>query len=66
MGLQRIMLGVTDIGAGMTSGTAGVCGFGVTVIAGATGGAVAVVQTWWLQAVAQKCEVWQEPVVWLL
>ena len=31
------MLGVADVGActGVTSGTAGVCGFGVAVIAGA-------------------------------
>ena len=28
--------------------------------------AVAVVQAWQVQAVVQKCEVWQEPVVWLL
>ena len=34
------MLGVADIGTGtgVTLGIAGVCGFGVTVIAGATGG----------------------------
>ena len=39
-GCTGAMLGVTDIGAGMgaTSGTAGVCGFGVTSIAGAAGG----------------------------
>ena len=38
-GLHRAMLGVADIGAGTgaTSGTAGVCGFGVTGIAGMTG-----------------------------
>ena len=28
--------------------------------------AVAIVQAWWLQVVVQKCEVWQEPAVWLL
>ena len=34
------MLGVTDVGTGtgVTLGTAGVCGFGVASIAGATGG----------------------------
>ena len=34
------MLGVADVGAGtgVTSGTAAVCGFGVTGIAGETGG----------------------------
>ena len=26
----------------------------------------AVVQAWQVQVVAQKCEVWQEPVMWLL
>ena len=37
-GCTGAMLGITDIGTGVTSGTAGVCGFGVTVIVGATGG----------------------------
>ena len=39
-GCTGAMLGVADIGigTGATSGTAGVCGFGVAVILGATGG----------------------------
>ena len=62
------MLGVADIGigTGVTSGTAVVCGFGVAVIASATGRAAAVVKAWQVQAVSQKCEVWQETVMWLL
>ena len=39
-GCTGAMLSVADVGTGMgvTSGTAGVCGFGVTVVVGATGG----------------------------
>ena len=39
-GAAQATLGVVDIGtgAGATSETAGVCGFGVAVVAGATGG----------------------------
>ena len=39
-GCTGAMLGVADIGAGtgVTSGTEGVCGFGVTDIVGAMGG----------------------------
>ena len=39
-GCTGATLGVADIvkGTGMTSGTAGVCGFGVTGVVGATGG----------------------------
>ena len=63
-------LGVADIGAGTgeTSGTAGVCGFEVTGITGATGRGCsnAVVQAWQVQALSQKCKVWQEPAVWLM
>ena len=43
-GCTGAMLGVTDIGTGMTSGTAGVCGFGVAGVAGAMVEAAAGVQ----------------------
>ena len=61
-------LGFADVGvsAGAMSGTEGVCGFGVAGIAGARAEAAAVVQAWWVQAVAHKCKVWWEPAVWLL
>ena len=42
-GCTGAMLGVADVGAGtgMTLGTAGVCGFGVTGVMGVTGGGCA-------------------------
>ena len=67
-GCTGAMLGVSDVVAstGVTSGTAGVCGFELQVLQVQRAEAAAVVQTWWAQAVVQKCEVWQESAVWLL
>ena len=53
-------------GIGVTSGTAGVCGFGVPGIVGATGGGCGSCAGLEVQAMLQKCEVWQESAVWLL
>ena len=63
-GCTGAMLGVADVGTGTGAalGTAGVCGFGVSGIVGATGGGCSSCAGLWMQ----KCEVWQEPVVWLL
>ena len=64
-GCTGAMLGVADIGTGtgVTLGTVGVCGFGVIVNVVQQAEAVVVVQAWWVQAVVQKCEVWQESAV---
>ena len=67
MGCTGATLGVTDLGTdtGVTSGTAGVCGFVVAGVAGATGRGGGSCAGLAGQAMLQKCDVWQEPVVWL-
>ena len=57
------MLGVADIGAGTgaTSGTADSVVLESQASWAQWAEAVAVVQAWWVQAMVQKCEVWQEP-----
>ena len=59
--------GVADIGAGTgaSSGTAGVYVLESRALQVQQAKTAAIVQAWQVQALSQKCEVWQEPVVWL-
>ena len=67
-GCPGAMLGVADVGAvtGVTSGKVVSVVLELQSLQVQQAEAAAVVQALWVQVVAQKCEVWQEPAVWLL